>query len=239
MTIAEIRLAAGDLGKMKTEEKLSLGVFLAVVVCWMLPGVSEGMVPGVAAFFNKIGYAVPPLAGACLLCMIRVGGRPLLTFRQWMNDGVEWGSTMLCAAIMAIGVALSAPGTGISELLTGIFQPLAESVPAWAFILISIAWVVLQTNLMPNLVSMTLVYSVMVPVAAAAGIGNPVALGAAITAASNCAFSLPSATTTTALVVGTGWVRVGFLGRHGAVLLIPLVLVFTFVCYSLCSIIFS
>jgi sodium-dependent dicarboxylate transporter 2/3/5 len=239
MTTADIRRAAGNMGKMKLDEKLSLGVFLAVVVCWIMPGVSGGIMPGIASFFDKLGYAVPPLAGACLLCMIRVGGRPLLTFRQWMNDGVEWGSTILCAAIMAIGVAMSAPGTGISELLAGIFQPLAASVPAWTFILISILWVVLQTNLMPNLVSMTLVYSVMVPVAAAAGIGNPIALGATITAASNCAFALPSATTTTALVVGTGWVKVGFMGRHGAVLLIPLVLVFTFICYSLCTLIFS
>lgn len=239
MTIEEIRHAAGEMGPMQLNEKFAVGIFLAVVVCWMLPGLAEGVLPGVAAFFQRIGYAVPPLAGAVLLCIVRVDGKQLLSFKQWMNDGVEWGSTMLCAAIMAIGVALSNPATGITELLTGIFQPMANTVPAWAFILISILWVILQTNLMPNLVSMTLVYSIMVPVAAAAGIGNPVALGAAITAASNCAFSLPSATTTTALVVGTGWVKVGFLGKNGAILLIPLVLAFTFICYTLCTIIFS
>ncbi len=239
MTNGYIREVAGKMGAVKLEEKLALGVFLIVIACWMLPGIAGGILPGVSAFLGKIGYAIPALIGASLLCLIRVNNKPLLTFQQWMKDGVEWGSTILCAAIMAIGVAISNPETGIPELLTGIFQPLAESVPLYIFILISVLWVVLQTNIMSNLVSLTLVYSIMVPVAVAAGAGNPIALGTTIAAAANYAFSLPSATTTTALVVGSGWVSVRFLGRHGTILIIPIVLSFTFICYALCSVIFS
>jgi sodium-dependent dicarboxylate transporter 2/3/5 len=156
-----------------------------------------------------------------------------------MKEGVEWGSTILCAAIMAIGVAVSNPATGIPELLTDIFQPMASSMPLYIFVLICVVWVVLQTNIMSNVVSVTLVYSIMVPVAAAASAGNPIALGTTIAAAANYAFCLPSATTTTAIAVGSGWVPVGFLGKYGAVLIIPIVLLFTFICYSLTSVIFG
>ncbi|MFC1932876.1 SLC13 family permease [Chloroflexota bacterium] len=235
MTTEYIRETAGKMGVMRLEEKLALGVFLVVVVCWMLPGAG---VPGVSAYLDKMGYAIPALVGASLLCLIRVKNQSLLTFRQWMTDGVEWGSIALCAAIMVIGITIGNPETGIPQLLTSTFQPIAMSVPFYVFLLISLLWVVLQTNIMSNLVSMTLVYTIMVPVAVAAGVGNPIALGATIAAAANYAFSLPSATTTTAIVIGSGWVSVKFMGRYGVLLIIPIVLLFAFVCYPFVSFIF-
>ncbi len=238
MTTEYIREVAGKTGAMKLEEKLALGVFLGVVVCWMLPGIAGNILPGVSAYFQGIGFATPALVGASLLCVIRVKNQPLLTFRQWMTEGMEWGSTVLVAAIMAIGVAIGNPETGIPQLLTGIFQPIAMSVPFYVFVLISVLWVVLQTNVMSNLVSLTLVYSIMVPVAVAAGVGNPAALGATIAATSNYAFSLPSATTTTAIVIGSGWVSVGFMGRYGPILIVPIVLLFAFIGYPFASFIF-
>ena len=140
---------------------------------------------------------------------------------------------------MAIGSIIGKPETGIPQLLTNIFQPIAQGVPFFVFLLISVFWVVLQTNIMSNLVSMTLVYTIMVPVAVAVGLGNPIALGATIAAASNYAFSLPSATTTTAIAIGSGWVSVGFMGRYGITLIIPIALAFAFICYPFASLIFG
>ena len=148
---------------------------------------------------------------------------------------MEWGSICLVAAIMIIGAALGNPETGIAELMTGIFQPIATSVPFYVFLLISLLWVVLQTNVMSNLVSMTLVYTIMVPVAVAGGVGDPIALGTTIAVTSSYAFSLPSATTTTAIVIGSGWVSVGFMARYGIILIIPIVLAFAFICYPFVS----
>lgn len=240
MTDGYIREAAGSEAEpMKLEEKLSLGVFLAVVACWMLPGIAANILPEASAYLSKLGYATPALAGAILLCLIQVKNKPLLTFPQWMTDGMEWGSTILVAAIMIIGSVIGNPETGIPQLLTGVFEPIAANVPFYILLLISVFWVVAQTNVMSNLVSMTLVYSIMVPVSIAAEVGNPVAFGATIAAASNYAFCLPSATTTTALVIGSGWVPVRFMGLYGLILLIPIVLVFTFVCYPFASLIFS
>jgi sodium-dependent dicarboxylate transporter 2/3/5 len=239
MTTTYIREVAGKMGAMKTEEKLTLGVFLVVVVCWMLPGIAGNLLPGVSAYLNKLGYAVPALMGASLLCIIQVKKQQLLTFHQWMTGGMEWGSVILVAAIMVIGSVIEKPETGIPQLLTNIFQPIASNVPFYIFLLICIFWVVLQTNIMSNIVSMTLVYSIMVPVAIAAGVGDQIAMGAAIAAGSNYAFSLPSATTTTAIVIGSGWVPVPFMLRYGVMLIIPITLAFTFICYPFASIIFG
>ena len=231
MTTQYIREKAVTMGVMKLEEKLALGIFLVVVALWMLPGVAKNMLPEFSAYLNRVGYAVPPLLGSCLLCIIPVKGKPLVGFHQWMVKSAPWGTISLCAAIMLIGKVIGNPETGIPEFLTRVFQPLASAVPFYIFLMLSVLWVVIQTNVMSNMVSMTLVYTIMVPVAVAAGVGNPLALGATIAAASNYAFSLPSATTTTAIVIGSGWVPVPFMARYGLIMILPIVLLFTFICY--------
>ena len=238
MTTKYIRETASKMGPMKLQEKLALGVFLGVLVCWMLPSITGNILPAVSAYFTKIGYAVPALVGASLLCLIRVRSQPLLTFHQWMTDGMEWGTIALVTAIMILGTAIGNPETGISQLLTSIFQPIATGAPFNVFLMVTLLWVVTQTNMMSNLVSMTLVYTLMVPVAVATGVGNPVALAATISITSNYAFSLPSATPSTAVAIGSGWVPVKFMARYGVMLIIPMVLLFTFVGYPLACLLF-
>ncbi|MFH1383098.1 MAG: SLC13 family permease [Chloroflexota bacterium] len=228
---ANVRDMANKIGPMKLEEKIALGVFSAVIVAWVLPGTANSILPGLAGYLGKMGYTIPPLVGASLLCLIHVKSKPVVTFHGWMADGVEWGSVILVVAIMVIGGAISDPATGIPALLTDVFQPIAASVPTMVFVFIAVIWVVGQTNFMSNLASMMLVYSIMVPVAIAGQVGNPVALGVVIGAASNYAFALPSATTTTAIVTGSGWVPVGFMGRYGVIMVLPVMLLFAFIGY--------
>lgn len=219
------------LGKMTTEEKYAVGIFLMVAICWMLPGLGDNLAPQLSAYLHRIGYAAPAVLGACLLCFIRVDQKPVLTFHQWMSGGVEWGSMALVAAVVVIGNVVGNPATGIPQFLTAIFEPVVLNVSVPIFLLIGMFWVVIQTNILSNLVSMTLVYNILVPIAANTGILNPVALGVTIAAASNYAFSLPSATTTTAIVIGSGWVPVAFMARYGIAMILPIILLFAFVCY--------
>jgi sodium-dependent dicarboxylate transporter 2/3/5 len=237
VTTSYIRETAGKMQAMKLEEKLALGIFLAVVVVWLLPGLTRGT--ELAAYLDKIGFAVPALVGAFLLCVIRVKNRPILDFRQWMLQGIEWGTVFLVAAIMAMGAAIGDPETGIPQLLTRVFEPLATGMPLYGFLLIILLVLVVQTNLMSNVVSMTVAYTIVAPLAATTNLGNPVALGVLIAAVSNYAFSLPSATTSTAIMVGSGWVPVPFMLRYGLVMIIPVVLVSVFVGYPLASFVFG
>ncbi len=232
-----VRQEKDKIGAMKLEEKLVVGIFLVVVVCWMLPGLAGNILPGVSAYFDKIGYAIPPLVGACLLCIIRVKNQPLMTFQQWMA-GVPWGAIALIAAIMAIRDVVGSPETGIPQLLANLFQPIATSAPFFVYRLIGQIWVSTQTNIMSNLVSACLVYGAMVPAAIGAGVGNPVALGFTIFAGARAGFALPSATTNTALVTGSGWVPVGFMIRHGFAVTIGVILLCIFVVYPWASFVF-
>jgi len=226
------------LGKMTLEEKLAVGIFLGVVACWVLPGIVSDILPGVSTYLQEIGYAVPALIGVGLLCLIRTKDQPLLSFTEWMKN-MEWGAIMLIIAIMAFGAVIGNPKTGISELLTNIFTPVARSAPFPVFLFVSILWAGFQTNIMSNMVTAILVYTIMVPAAIAAGVGNPAALGFSIFAVTRSAFAFPSATVVTALVTGSGWVPVGFMLRWGLVTIIPIVLIIAFICYPLATVIFK
>ncbi len=234
--IEYVRQEKAKMGAMKLEEKLAVGVFLVVITCWMLPGLVGNILPGISTYLGKLGYAIPPLIGAGLLCVIRVKNQPLMTFRQWMA-GVPWGTIALIAAIVVIRDLLGSPETGIPQLLTNIFQPLATGVPFFVYRLIGQLWVSAQTNIMSNLVSACLVYGAMVPAAITAGVGSP-ALGFTLIAGARSGFALPSATTNTALVTGSYWVLVGFMARHGFAITIGVILLCVFVVYPWASFVF-
>ncbi|MDD4877215.1 MAG: SLC13 family permease, partial [Dehalococcoidales bacterium] len=172
--------AKKEMGAIRPEEKIAAGIFLLVIICWLLPDMVKTFLPNVSEYLITIGRAVPALIGACFLCLIKVKSKPVLRFEQWMRDYTEWGTVALVAAIAIMGGLIGDPQTGIPQLLTSIFQPMATSLPFFAFLLLALAWVTIQTNAMSNFVSMTLVYTIMVPIASAAGLGNPVALGVEI-----------------------------------------------------------
>jgi sodium-dependent dicarboxylate transporter 2/3/5 len=233
-----VREESDKIGRMTLEEKIAIGVFLTVVTWWILPSIISGILPVFSSYLSSMGYAIPAIAGAGLLCVFRVKDKPLLTFRQWMVDGVEWSTLALVGGIGVIAEVIGKPETGIPQFLTGIFEPVATKAPFNIFLMVTLLWVVLQTNMMSNMVSGSTVYRIMVPALVATGVGNPMALAFTIAAAANYAFILPSATTAPAIVTGSGWVPVDFLARYGILMVIPIVLLFTFVGYPFAALIF-
>ncbi len=232
-----VREEAGKLGPMKPEEKVAIGVFLAVVVCWLIPGFFMGIMPGVAGYFDKMGVAIPPLVGACLLCVIKFKNKPVLSFQEWMG-GVAWETFALLGAIYVFAELMGNPKTGLSEFFAQTFAPVATGAPFFVYRAVAQFWVLIQTQLMSNTVSATTVYQALMPTAIATKIGNPVALGFAIWFGARCAFATPSASTNCALVTGSGWVPVPFIIRHGIMVSIIAALLALFVVYPWCALIF-
>lgn len=238
MATGYVRTEMAKMGPMKTEEKLALAIFLGVVLIWMAPSFIGGISPTAKTYLDSMGFAVPPLLGACLMCLVTVRNKPLLGFREWMLQGVEWGTIALLAAIFALSAVIVKPETGITDMLNQVFKPLTDGASVTTLVIITVIWVVLQTNAMSNIVTETIVYRIMVPILTVTGLGNAAALGAVISAASNCAFALPSATPPTAIASGSGWVPVGFMAKYGVLLIVPTILIFVIVGYPIASLVF-
>ncbi len=236
-TVKYVREELAKMGPMKLEEKIAAGVFLAVIMCWVLPGITGNALPEVTSYLDSLTLAMPPLVGACLLCIIRVKNQPLLTLPRWMG-GVPWGTSALVLAITLLTVIIGDPETGIPQLFTNIFEPIAKAVPFFVFLLISVGWALVQTQFMSNFVTMTLVYAVMMPLALATGAGDPTAWAWAVNAAACLAITLPSGTTVSALIIGTDWVSLPFAVRYGTLMTFFLLLVITLVVYPYASFVF-
>ncbi len=239
MTAKYIEEESTKIGPMKPEEKWAIGIFLSVVFLWIFPSIFSRILPEMSLYIKNMGYAVPAIVGATAMCMLRIKKRPILAFRDWMIKGVEWNTISLCAAIMALSAAIGKDNTGIQLFLTNVFQPIIDGAPFTVVLMITLLWTVLQTNIMSNTVSGSLVYRIMAPALGSAGLINPAAFAFVVGAVANYAFILPSATTSTALVVGSGWVRVGFMAKYGLLMVIPVVLLFTFVGYPFAVMIFG
>jgi solute carrier family 13 (sodium-dependent dicarboxylate transporter), member 2/3/5 len=239
MTTKYIKDESSKIGPMRVEEKWAVGIFLSVVFIWISPSIFSGILPEMSLYIKNMGYAIPAVIGACLMCIIKVKDRPVVSFRDWMVNGVEWTTIALCAAVMILGAAISKEETGIQLFVTKLFEPIINDAPFNTSLMITLLWTVLQTNIMSNTVSGSLVYRIMVPATAAAGVGNPAAFAYVISAVANYAFILPSATTSTAIAVGSGWVPVKVMAKYGLLMVIPVVLLFTFIGYPFAVAVFG
>jgi sodium-dependent dicarboxylate transporter 2/3/5 len=233
-----IREEIRKLGPMKPEEKISLAVFGAAVFVWIIPSIISPVLPQVSSYLDTIGIATTAMLGACLLRLIHVNGKPIISFRAWMRDGVEWDTYMLLAAIGILSAVIENPKTGIVAYLTGVSTPVANILPVYGFIAFAMVWVILQTNVMSNTVAFTTVYAILIPVALVTGKAYGPALGITLACAANYAFALPSATTSTAMVTGSGWVPVPFMAKYGISLVIPVIIIFTVIGYPLAALLF-
>jgi len=79
---------------------------------------------------------------------------------------------------------------------------------------------VMMANFMSHMTSMTVWVLVGVTLSTQLGVGNPIALAVALTGAANMGGAFPSATTTTAIVYGTGFITIPEMLRSGLLITI-------------------
>lgn len=226
------------LGSLKREEKIAVGIYLMVVVMWMLSSLTSFLPGGVGSFLTKnVGVALPPLLGAGLLTMIHQRGKPALSWGEW-SKAVDWSTVFFLAAIFVIGGVVGDPRFGIDAAMQTILLPMTQEMPVSLFVLFVVAWVVIQTNFMSNLVSLYVVYAAMLPIAVAIGGVDSAALGFLIRFGATMAFAFPSGTVVTAMVTNQGWVTMKQLALYGSILIGLTILLLSFAAYYWAAFIF-
>lgn len=151
------------------DEKIIVTVFLAVIVFWVLPGILKFFWPAGADFISSLGTCTPPMIGLVLLCIITNEGKPIMDIGDALKNGVPWGSIIMAVVVIAIGAALTLPEAGVTSWLTSLLSPLVQGLAPWLVILLFIAWAIIQTNVSSNMVTITVVYTVAIPLALASG----------------------------------------------------------------------
>ena len=225
------------LPQIQNREKLVLAVFFLVTALWVLPSLVQPVFPEFSAFWDKMGTAFPPLLGVILLSVMEAEGRPLLPFSEAMAKGVPWASLFMCCATLAVGSAMTNQKIGLTVWLSEHISPLAASMPPMALVLLFAFWAAVQTNLSSNMVTVTVVTAVAVPVCLAVPAVSAPAVAALIGLLASYAFATPPAMPCVAIAGSSGWTTAGSLVQYGFLLMLISVLLCAAVGYPIAAVI--
>jgi len=206
---------------MTRREGLCIGIFFAVVALWVLPALIKPFAPGVAAFIDSFGIAMPPLLGAVLLAVISVDGKPLLNFKDATSKGIPWASLIMVSGTLALGAAMTHADIGLTAWMTERIAPMAANLAPIALVIFFVACSAVMTNFASSMVTATVVATIALPVlVATAGAVSAPAVIALIGMMSAYDFATPPGMATIAFAIGSGWVTTGDMAKYGFTLMV-------------------
>lgn len=194
-----IRGEKRSLGRMSTEEKTVLVVFLGAAFMWvtrsfiwedLLPGISDGVIAIVA---TVILFTLPTR-----------NKREQRILRWEDSKKIPWGILLLFGGGLAIAAGFVE--TGLSSWIGEQLRTL-DGVNVILVIIIATALVLFLTEITSNAATATMILPVMAAFAISLNI-HPYALMVPCAMAANCAFMLPVGTPPNAIMFGTGKVTI-------------------------------
>lgn len=149
----------------------TLGIFIFIVILWVLPSLLQNICNEFYTLLNGYGTAFPAIIGVILLCIIKFDNKPLVSIADACKNGVPFSSLIMCAGTLALGSAMTNENIGLKNFLVDSISNALESNPLSLFVLflIFIVWATIQTNLSSNMVTATVVTTVAVPILLATG----------------------------------------------------------------------
>ena len=214
-------------------ERLTAAVFFGVVALWVLPELLKP-VSLAAAWISSFGTVMPPLLGTMLMCIIHTDGEPLLSLADGAKS-VPWPSMFMAASALALGSAMTSPDIGLSEFIKVHLGPLAGVFQGMSFVFLLLAVTAVMTNVGSNMVTVTIVCTVAMPIATSLEGIHAGALAVTLGMMSTYAYATPPAMTTVVLGTGSGWTTNAQMARYGFLILIPCIVIIALVAYPIAA----
>lgn len=230
-----------DLDAIKKEIKpltkqgiITIVLLVLVVLYWVLPTIFPSMLPAkIAAFYSTWGTTFPLIIAMALLCIIHINGKPITTFRE-MTSTSTVTVLLFIGAVSVLGSAISSPDTGISACLANILSPITSSIPIFAVIIIAFLGCIILTNFISNTVCMLLFFSLVVPIASAAG-QNVSAIIILLCVLACFASLVPSAAITAPFYFGEQYITVKNSFKSNIMMIVIVWALISFVVFPLCN----
>jgi sodium-dependent dicarboxylate transporter 2/3/5 len=217
----EINRQLKALGKITSEEKIILSVFIFTAFAW----ISRSFL--IKPFLPEIDDTIIAIFSAVLLFIIPTGNKKIRLL-NW-EDAVKlpWGVLLLFGGGMALALGFESSGLAvwIGQQMTSL-----SALPLFLILLILIASVNFLTEITSNLATTAMLLPVLVSLASAIGI-HPYLLLVGATVAASCAFMLPVATPPNAVVFGSGYLKIEDMVRKGFWMNIISIVLLTLIIY--------
>ncbi len=224
-----------ELPAMGKKERYSLFIFFGVVALWVVPGVVRPFLPAVYDYINSFGTAMPPLLGAVAMAIVTVDGVPLLNFKDATSKGIPWASLIMVSATLALGSVMTNANIGLTAWISDKISPVAAGMGVSALVFLFAIWAAVQTNFSSNMVTVTVVCAIALPICIATPGVNAAAVACIIGMMASFAFATPPAMATIVFAIGSGWTTTGQMAKYGFMLMIAGVVIATFMGYPIAA----
>lgn len=201
----EINSLIKELGPMKKEEKIVLGIFVLTAFAWITRSfVLQPLLPA-------IDDTIIAMCAGILLFTIKSDNKkePLINWEDAVK--LPWGIILLFGGGMALASGFET--TGLAEWL-GSQMSLLQGLALIVLVVVIVASVNFITEVTSNLATTAMLLPILAPIAIGLDI-NPYILMVATTVAASCAFMLPVATPPNAVVFGSGYLKISDMAKSG------------------------
>lgn len=226
-----------NLPPMEKREKYSLIIFFAVVALWVVPGIVRPWLPEVYNYINSFGTAMPPLLGAVAMAVVTVDGQPLLSFKDATSKGIPWASLIMVSATLALGSVMTNADIGLTAWISDKIAPVTAGMGVIALIFLFALWSAVQTNFSSNMVTVTVVCAIALPICMATAGVNAAAAAAVIGMLASYAFATPPAMATIVFAIGSGWTTTSQMAKYGFLMMACGVLIATGIAYPIAALV--
>ncbi len=224
------------LSKISAKEKYTVAVFILVIILWVVPGIFT--FSPILVFIKSLGSSFPPIVGIVLYSIAVFDGEKVLSFTQGMKEGVPWASVIMAGATLGLGSALTSDAIGLKTFLIDTLSPLLTNLEPGILVFIIVSWACLQTNLSSNMVTVTVVTNVSIPILLAFGSSvNTAACVSLIGMMGAFAFATPPAMPHIAISAGSGWTNANTIFKYGIIFMIITTFIAVFIGYPLASLV--
>lgn len=194
------------------EAKISIVVFLLVVLCWMMPDIFRGITPGLSAWFSSIGTVAPVIVGCVVLAIIHIKDKPILDVKKDIYS-ISIPTLIFVVGIQSFANSINNDATGVATWLGNIFTPMISTLSPFLIVAVTLALAIILTQFLSNLVVQTLFFTAFAPVliaynASGAGHVSVVAWGILLSIGVNISFLFPSAYICAPLCYTSGYLEV-------------------------------
>ena len=208
LTQVDYEKLTSGLGAMSKKEKWSVGFYVACILLWLLPGLTQYVWPAAySAVFSKVQQCMPPLVALFLMNFIKADGEPVFKWSDAVSC-VPVGMVFFMVSIMGIGAFMGNPDIGIAAWLTTVLSPVFANVSATMFTIIMLVFCGVLCSFCTGSIPLAITFAVAMPLCSTIYEGqiNPMVLGALATLLANTTWTTAPCSPISAIAYSSGWV---------------------------------
>lgn len=220
-----------ELGPLTRGGKIASAVFICSLLVWMLPDFVPLLLLGgnrqhpVSLWLgNHLDWSVSAVLMAATLFMIPLNWKRREFVMSWQQavEGIDWTTLALISGALAVGNAIADPEVGLGRYVARSLASLSAAGDSeLIFVLAVVGFTIIVGTFISNIAIVTMVGTLIMAIAPATTLFNPVALLVAVGMAASFDFALPIGTPPSQMVFGTKYVRAETMAIGG----VPLALV--------------